>query len=60
MQNFAFYSLVVCMLLIVIVQTNAHNETGIRRFVLSRVTRFGHMIYRTFHFKVKRIFINRH
>jgi hypothetical protein len=60
MQNFAFYSLVACMLLIVIVQTNAHNETGIRRFVLSRVTWLGHMIYRTCHFKLKRMFINKH
>lgn len=63
MQNLAFYSLVGFMLLIVIVQTNAHHETGTRRFVLSIFSRFTYAVHAASHhlyFMVRSLFVSRH
>ena len=63
MQNFAFYSFVALMLLVVFIQINAHNETGIRKFVLRNLGKLGDAITNTTHaayFVMKRLFLSRH
>lgn len=63
LQNLAFYSLVMLMLAVIVVQLNVHTETGMRRFIIACMGRISHMkqpIWRTFFFKVKQLFISRH
>jgi hypothetical protein len=62
LQNFAFYSLVLLMLLIIIVQTNVHHETGIRKFIIGLVTRFSDVAQaasHTLYFRLRELFISR-
>jgi hypothetical protein len=63
LQNFAFYSLLAFMLLVIIVQLNHDHETGVRKFVLARITRVLDALNAVCHeifFMVRRLFISRH
>jgi hypothetical protein len=62
LQNFAVYSLIAFMLMIVLVQLNIGHETGVRRFLTTRASWLAHMMqpgYRALCFKVKQL-ISRH
>ncbi|OOQ57198.1 hypothetical protein [Mucilaginibacter pedocola] len=48
-QNLAFYTLVMLMILVVVVQNNAHRETGTRKAVLSYAARLSYMMHCAYH-----------
>ncbi|RWY51174.1 hypothetical protein [Mucilaginibacter gilvus] len=62
LQNIAFYTFVCLLFMILLVQLNAHQETGIRRFSTTRFLRLRqvmHFAVKVLSHMVRRLFVNK-